>query len=180
MRRVLVVTDDLGAQQMFAAMLTADGFDVQVQSTLEAAQGQSSAFAPDVVLIAVDAARAAETASISRPAALSVPVMVVPPRPSGPHAAIRLEADAFVPFPIAQPALVDAVQRLCDAPPRVPRLLVIHGPERRRLDSRPSAGSIKPCPQCGAAMRFHERHTAGPAWLGVNPDCRNEEFVRAV
>jgi len=179
MKRVLVITDDVGAQQMFQAMLSADGFEVRVQATLEETP-EAVAFSPDVVLIAVDAARAAQTTSIHRPAALSAPLMVVAPMPSGPHAAIRLDADAFVPFPISQPTLVEAVQRLCDDPPRVPKLLVIHGPERRRLDSRPSAGAIKPCPRCGAAMRFHERHAAGPAWLCVNPDCRHEEFVRAV
>jgi len=180
MKRVLVITDDVGAQQMFHAMLTADGFEVLVQPSIEEAQEQAAAFMPDVVLVAVDAARAAATTSIKRPASLAVPLMVVAPMPSGPHAAIRLDADAFVPFPISQPTLVEAVQRLCDDPPRVPKLLVIHGPERRRLESRPTASSIKPCPRCGAAMRFHERHTPGPAWLCVNPACRNEEFVRAL
>ena len=180
MKRVLVITDDVGAQQMFQAMLSSDGFEVRVRATIDPPDGQPDDFVPDVVLVAVDAARAAQTTSIHRPAALSVPLMVVAPLPSGPHAAIRLDADAFVPFPISQPTLVEAVQRLCDDPPRVPKLLVIHGPERRRLDSRPSAGAIKPCPKCGAAMRFHERHASGPAWMCVNPDCRNQEFVRAV
>jgi CheY-like chemotaxis protein len=180
MKRVLVVTEDVPAQQMFQTMLTAEGFDVLVQTSLDDATGTASAFMPDVILIAVDAARAAQATAMQRPPALSVPMMVVAPLPTGPHAAIRLDADAFVPFPISQPTLVQAVQRLCDDPPRVPKLLVIHGTERRRLESRPSAGSIKPCPRCGAAMRFHERHGEGPAWLCVNVLCRNQEFVRAV
>src|SRR3954463_11676674 len=101
MKRVLVVTDDVGAQQMFHAMLTADGFDVLVQSTLEAESARASDFGADVVLMAVDAAHAAAASGIKRPGTSSAPLMLVAPLPSGPHAAIRLDADAFVPFPIS-------------------------------------------------------------------------------
>jgi CheY-like chemotaxis protein len=177
-RRVLLVTEDPAAQQMFSAMLTAEGLEVDTHGTLDDGLETARTFQPDVLLVAVDALRAETLTTLRRPAALDVPMLVVAPLPSGPHAAIRLHADAFVPFPVSQPTLAEAVQRLCDDPPRTPRLLVIHGEERRRA-SRPVAGAIKPCPRCGAAMRFYERQ-ADPAWLCVNPACRNQEFVRAM
>jgi len=176
-RRVLLVTEDAAARQIFSAMLVAEGLDVGTHSALDDGLEGAMAFAPDVLLVALDASRAATLTSIRRPASLQVPMLIVAPLPAGPHVAIRLDADAFVPFPVSQPTLAHAVQRLCDDPPRTPRLLVIHGEERRR-PSRPVAGAIKPCPRCGAAMRFYERQAA-PAWLCVNPSCRNQEFVRA-
>lgn len=176
-RRVLLVTEDPAAQQMFSAMLTAEGLQVGTHGTLDDGLESAKAFDPDVLLVAVDASRAETLTALRRPAALNVPMVVVAPLPAGPHVAIRLHADAFVPFPVSQPTLADAVQRLCEDPPRTPRLLVIHGEERRR-PSRPIAGAIKPCPRCGAAMRFYE-HQADPAWLCVNATCRHQEFVRS-
>jgi CheY-like chemotaxis protein len=176
-RRVLLVTEDPGAQQMFSAMLRAEGLEVGTHGTLDDLE-TAMPFRPDVLLVALDASRAATLTTIRRPPSLQVPMMIVAPLPAGPHLAIRLDADAFVPFPVSQPTLVEAVQRLCDDPPRTPKLLVIHGEERRR-PSRPVAGAIKPCPRCGAAMRFYERQ-ADPAWVCVNATCRNQEFVRAV
>ena len=52
MKRVLVVTDDAGAQQMFQTMLASDGFDVLVQPSLvDGCESAAAAFQPDVVLI---------------------------------------------------------------------------------------------------------------------------------
>jgi CheY-like chemotaxis protein len=175
-RRVLLVTEDAAARQMFSAMLVAEGLDVGTHSALDDGLEGALAFAPDVLLVALDASRAATLTAIRRPLSLQVPMLIVAPLPAGPHVAIRLDADAFVPFPVSQPTLAQAVHRLCDDPPRTPRLLVIHGEERRR-PSRPVAGAIKPCPRCGAAMRFYERQAA-PVWLCVNASCRNQEFVR--
>ncbi len=176
-RRVLLVTEDPAAQQMFTAMLTAEGLQVGTHGRLDDGLETAKAFEPDVLLVAIDASRSETLTALRRPTALNVPMVVVAPLPAGPHVAIRLHADAFVPFPVSQPTLADAVQRLCDDPPRTPRLLVIHGQERRR-PSRPVAGAIKPCPRCGAAMRFYERQ-ADPAWLCVNAVCRHQEFVRS-
>jgi glucose-1-phosphatase len=57
----------------------------------------------------------------------------------------------------------------------------------RRRSGRPLAGDARPCPRCGAVMRFDERFRAGrgsdvvrtAAWVCVNLACTHAEYVRA-
>jgi DNA-binding response OmpR family regulator len=170
--RILVVSPDPPVLISLAALLRHEGYGVLSADDPDDAARLLTSFAPEVLVVDVSPKRAIPDDLFELRRSLRVPLLIIAPSS---EEQCLVSADAHVSSPVLVPELLTTIQRLLTR--KVPSPLLVNGVERRS-PSRPKRGDVRPCPRCGAAMRFEEPEAAPPAWMCRNLACLNAEFVR--
>ena len=172
--RVLVVSPDGPVSSSLAAILRHEGYAVLSANDPDDAVRLLTSFGPEVLVVDVSFKTAIPEDLFELRRSLRVPLLIISPSS---QEQFLLRAEARVASHVLVPDLLIKMERLVNRkPPTKP--LLYNGVERRS-PSRPKRGDVRPCPRCGAAMRFEEPDAAPPAWMCRNLECLNAEFVRA-
>ena len=167
--RVVVVAPDGLLVARIADALRSESYSVLTSEGWDDAARLVTAFAPQVLVAALDARAPVPYELFMLRRSLGIRLVII----SSP-AAKQIDADAYLPSSTPMPDLLITLQRLCGKP----AVTVVTGIDRRSA-TRPKRGDVRPCPRCGFAQRFEEPKTAAPAWMCRNVDCLEAEFVRA-
>ena len=167
--RVVVVAPDGPLVARIADALRSESYSVLTSDVWDDAARLVTAFAPQVLVVALDARAPVPHELFMLRRSLGVRLVLL----SSP-AAKQIDADAYLPRSTPMPDLLTTLERLFGKR----ELLFVNGIDRRSA-TRPKLGDIRPCPRCGFAQRFEEPKTAAPAWMCRNVDCLEAEFVRA-
>jgi DNA-binding response OmpR family regulator len=167
--RVVVVAPDGLLVARIADTLRSESYTVRTADAWDDAARLVTAFAPQVLVAALDARAPVPYELFMLRRSLGVRLVLI----SSP-AAKQVDADAYLPSPTPIPELLITLRRLCGNA----AMLQVSGIDRRAA-TRPKRGDVRPCPRCGYAQRFEEPKTAAPAWMCRNLDCLEAEFVRA-
>jgi len=172
--RVPVLSADLPVLKMLTDVLRTHGYAVQALARVELDALDS--FLPDALVVDTSRLSNADVAAL-----LTVyrPLIVITSMPDGVSTALRLRARSFWPMPLDLEPFLRAVSAACGTEATALRPHLVYSRPERRAATRPKVGDVRPCPLCGAAMRFYELPETGAAWVCRNPDCMVVTLVRA-